>query len=221
MKRYIAYSLICFFAYFFPLHVDAGSHISVRFITSGNCSICKDRIENAVKTLSCIDFVFWEQNNQVTDVSFDQSNIDIYTIMKKIAEVGDDTEWYRSSDIVYNELPSCCKYKRVIDYSNVKIGYLSLMDLWVSVDDTKNNDSHISISPNVIINGTLNITNSGKNLNNFNVDIYSLDGIHVYSKNINSFTESRMDISSIPKGYFIVILSDMKGIVYTSKILLL
>jgi periplasmic mercuric ion binding protein len=219
MKNYISYFLIALFTFASSNLVEAGTKNTVKFTTLGNCSICKNRIESAIKTLSGIDDVLWESETKVTNVTYDESLTDIYTIMKKVAEVGDDNEWYRADDIVYDNLTSCCKYSRTIDYSKVKIGYLSLMGLWMGVNDTKGFTNSISVEPNIITNGELNLNINNDYPDNFKISIFTLDGVQVISKNITGTTNSRLDISSLSKGYYIIIISDNKGILTNSKFL--
>jgi copper chaperone CopZ len=221
MKKYISYILVVLFTLASSNLVEAGSKNTVKFVTLGNCSVCKARIEGAVNTLPGIDSVLWDSKGKVTNVTYDATLTDVYTIMKKIAEVGDDNEWYQATDFVYNNLESCCKYSRTIDYSNIKIGYLSLMGLWMGVNDTKGIANSISVEPNIITNGELNLIVNYDFPDNFNIDIFSLDGVQVISRNITGTADSRLDISTLAKGYYIIIISDKKGILTNSKFLIL
>ena len=112
---------------------------TVYFPTLGNCYLCKLRIEECVNKLEGIEEVTWDYNTDITTVTYEETITDPYIIMDAIALVGHDTEWFPAPDSSYQTLVgTCCEYERTMDYTNVQIGYLSLMDLWVfpvGIDD--------------------------------------------------------------------------------------
>ena len=77
----------------------------------GNCSMCKERIETAVKASGATSS-YWDAKTQMLKVSYDPSKTNTDALAKKIASVGHDTEKYKADDKVYNSLPECCKYER-------------------------------------------------------------------------------------------------------------
>jgi len=102
------------------------------FVTLGNCTICKTRIETAASQVPGVISVSWSIPDDATTVTYYTDSTDLFIIMHAIAYVGHDTEWYPAPDSAYNLLiGTCCEYTRTIDYSNVQIGYLSLMGIWV------------------------------------------------------------------------------------------
>jgi copper chaperone CopZ len=78
---------------------------------SGNCDMCKARIEKAVKAegASSAD---WNVKTKLLTVTFKTDKTSTDALGKKIASVGHDTEKYKAEDEVYNALPACCKYER-------------------------------------------------------------------------------------------------------------
>ena len=78
----------------------------------GNCGMCKDRIETAVKADKNVSAANWSMSKKVLAVSYNASKTDKKTILKSVAEVGHDNEMFRASDKVYDELDSCCQYDR-------------------------------------------------------------------------------------------------------------
>ena len=78
---------------------------------SGNCGMCKKRIEKAVK-LEGVKSANWDSDLQVLAITYDSTKISNDEIQKKIAAVGHDTEKYRADDTVYRKLPGCCLYDR-------------------------------------------------------------------------------------------------------------
>lgn len=81
------------------------------FKVSGNCGMCKDRIEKTVKAEGATS-ALWDSKTQLLTVTFDPSKTSKDALSKKIASVGHDTEKYRAPDDVYAKLPGCCRYER-------------------------------------------------------------------------------------------------------------
>ena len=77
----------------------------------GNCSQCKDRIENTLKDYG-IAKVNWDIDTKMLTVSFDSIKYSIAGIQKRLAEVGHDTKTLKATVAAYNKLPGCCKYER-------------------------------------------------------------------------------------------------------------
>lgn len=77
----------------------------------GNCSMCKDRIEKAVKSLYGIKSASWDMKTKILTIDYYPDNTVIEKVHKEVAKVGHDTEKEKASDDVYNELPACCKYR--------------------------------------------------------------------------------------------------------------
>jgi periplasmic mercuric ion binding protein len=77
----------------------------------GNCDMCKERIESAVKAEGATSAA-WDSKTKVLTVSFDPAKTTIDALGKKLASVGHDTEKYKAPDEVYAKLPGCCKYER-------------------------------------------------------------------------------------------------------------
>ena len=103
-----------------------------RFVTLGNCYSCTVRIEEATQNIAGLESAVYDSETDITTVKFDDEKITIHKIMQIIANCGHDTEWYRAPDLAYMLLiGTCCEYERTIDYSKAKIGYLSLMEMWL------------------------------------------------------------------------------------------
>lgn len=84
---------------------------SETFKVWGNCGMCKDRIEKAVKTEG-VSSASWDEKTKMLTVSFDPSKTNLDALGKKLALVGHDTEKFKAEDKVYSTLPGCCKYER-------------------------------------------------------------------------------------------------------------
>ena len=79
---------------------------------SGNCEMCKDRIETAAKSVSGVTLADWSTETKMLHVEFDGKRTNSDGIQKAIAKVGHDTEKYKATDDVYKELPECCLYRK-------------------------------------------------------------------------------------------------------------
>ena len=77
---------------------------------SGNCELCKARIEKAAK-VDGVTKAEWNQDTKVLTLVYNPKVVTSDAIQKKIASVGHDTEKYKADDKVYNSLPGCCKYR--------------------------------------------------------------------------------------------------------------
>lgn len=81
------------------------------FHVSGNCDMCKDRIEDAAKGIAGVQSANWESDKQMMHLNFDPQKTSADAVQKAIAAIGHDTEKYQAPDSVYAELPACCLYR--------------------------------------------------------------------------------------------------------------
>jgi len=79
---------------------------------SGNCEMCKSRIEKAAKGVNGVISANWDVNAKVIHLDFDSKVTSKSKISKAIAQVGHDTELDQAAKAAYDGLPSCCLYER-------------------------------------------------------------------------------------------------------------
>ena len=91
--------------------VKTASSKTESFKVFGNCDLCKERIENAVKEEGASS-ASWDKDTKMLTVTYNPSKTSNDKLSKKLASVGHDTEKYRAPDDVYNKLPACCHYER-------------------------------------------------------------------------------------------------------------
>ena len=107
---------IALFTMFFTLIIlsceNTEGYITEKFTVYGNCGMCKKTIEGSLKDVEGVSTVDWDMSNDQMTVFFDPKTISLDEVHSKIASVGYDTEKVRAPDEVYEELHSCCKYKR-------------------------------------------------------------------------------------------------------------
>ena len=82
------------------------------FRVSGNCDMCKARIEKAAKSVSGVDSTDWNIKTKMLHLIFDPGKTSQDDVQKVIAMAGHDTGKYKAPDSVYNSLPECCRYRK-------------------------------------------------------------------------------------------------------------
>ena len=85
---------------------------TVSFKVFGLCEQCKDRIEKAVKGKGVIA-ADWNIDSKMLQLTYDPSRVTLDKIHNRIIAVGHDTYLKKANNAVYNQLPSCCKYREL------------------------------------------------------------------------------------------------------------
>lgn len=95
------------------IHEDEGNAEikEISFSVGGSCEMCKERIENAAKSVDGVKSAVWDINSKKMKVRFDASKNEEIAIHKAIANAGHDTEKQNAPDSVYSNLPGCCEYR--------------------------------------------------------------------------------------------------------------
>lgn len=82
------------------------------FEVTGNCEMCKKRIEKATFSVKGVKMANWDITSNIISIIHDPSKATVEMIQKAIATVGHDTPLVKAEEAVYDELPMCCLYKR-------------------------------------------------------------------------------------------------------------
>ena len=77
---------------------------------SGNCDMCKARIEKAAK-IDGVSKAEWNKDSKMLALTYDPAKTNVDAIGKKLAAAGHDTEKIKAEAKAYDKLPSCCKYR--------------------------------------------------------------------------------------------------------------
>lgn len=77
----------------------------------GNCSMCQQRIEKAALGVKGVKTAWWDRAADKLTVTYDPAQTNMKAIEEAVAAAGHDTEHVRASDVVYNKLHGCCKYR--------------------------------------------------------------------------------------------------------------
>ena len=78
---------------------------------SGNCGMCKTTIEKAGNKKK-IAIVVWDKDSKMATLTYDTKKTNHDAILKQIALVGYDSDYFLAPDNVYAKLPECCQYTR-------------------------------------------------------------------------------------------------------------
>jgi membrane fusion protein, copper/silver efflux system len=81
------------------------------FKVSGNCEMCKDRIEKTALSVNGVSKAVWDMNKKVLDIDYNSKECDPVIVQKAVAKIGHDTELFRADDVTYEALPVCCLYR--------------------------------------------------------------------------------------------------------------
>jgi membrane fusion protein, copper/silver efflux system len=82
-----------------------------QFKVSGNCEMCKERIETAAKSVKGVISAVWDVQSKQIHIEFDDQKTNSIAIHKAIAKTGHDTDLEKASNAVYKKLPECCLYR--------------------------------------------------------------------------------------------------------------
>jgi periplasmic mercuric ion binding protein len=89
------------------------------FKVSGNCGMCKSKIEKAAKEAGAKSAT-WDVDTKILTVTYTSSSTNTAKIQKKIASVGYDNAGATASKESYDKLHGCCKYDRIAATTGTK-----------------------------------------------------------------------------------------------------
>ena len=100
-----------------PLALSAqnNNNEKISFEVSGNCEMCKKRIEKAALTVKGVKTASWDIPSNVISLIYDSNKAPLKDVQTAIAQAGHDTPLSKAPEATYNELPMCCLYKRTIE----------------------------------------------------------------------------------------------------------
>lgn len=104
--------LFLLISFLFTIQYTDAQVVDATFPVSGNCDMCKKRIETALDVKG-VRASNWDVESGILTVKFQPSKISEEQIMQHIADAGHDTPRIKASDKAYEGLHSCCKYTRI------------------------------------------------------------------------------------------------------------
>jgi hypothetical protein len=81
------------------------------FKVSGECGMCKKKIEKAAKDAGAT-YAVWNIQTKILQVTYNGMGTSVSSIQQQIANSGYDTPQYKATDDAYNKLDPCCHYQR-------------------------------------------------------------------------------------------------------------
>lgn len=98
-----------------PLALSAQKNKKTNFEVSGNCEMCKKRIEKAALNVKGLKVATWDIPSNILSVVYNSEKVNLQEIQTAIAKVGHDTPLEKAPDETYDKLPMCCLYKRTLE----------------------------------------------------------------------------------------------------------
>lgn len=78
---------------------------------SGNCEMCRERIETALDRKGILS-AYWSKEEQKVFITYRNDKFEEIQLHNIVAMVGHDTEKVKADNVVYNNLPPCCHYRK-------------------------------------------------------------------------------------------------------------
>ena len=82
------------------------------FQVSGNCEMCKKRIEKAALSVSGVKSADWHMGLGTLSLIVNEQKTNVVAIQNAIAKVGHDTGEVKALKEDYDKLHTCCQYER-------------------------------------------------------------------------------------------------------------
>lgn len=82
------------------------------FFVSGSCEECADLIEEALESISDVEFVSWSEGSSSVTVLFNGTEVHMETIQQAIAAAGFDTQYFPANAEMQAQLPECCRQSK-------------------------------------------------------------------------------------------------------------
>ena len=112
MKIIKALTLVCLTLVCLTAFAQKPKWEKANFQVSGNCEMCKTKIETAAKSVEGVKTARWNVVNKKMKVKFNSAITNTDKIQQAIAIIGYDTEKHKATDEAYNNLHHCCQYER-------------------------------------------------------------------------------------------------------------
>ncbi|MGO4904504.1 heavy-metal-associated domain-containing protein [Flavobacterium sp. W20_MBD1_R3] len=112
MKNIVAVLFLIFIGFSVQAQETKSKNAKIKFHVSGNCEMCKMRIEKAAFSVSGVKTANWDVDTASLYLIVNEMKTNAISIQKAIANAGHDTEEFKASLKDYEGLPDCCQYER-------------------------------------------------------------------------------------------------------------
>ena len=93
-----------------PEAVVSSKPVTAEIKVSGNCAMCKRRIEEACVSRG-VKSASWDKNTGILTVSYNPKATSVAKISANIAKRGHDVAGVAADPRAYTKLPECCQYR--------------------------------------------------------------------------------------------------------------
>lgn len=77
--------------------------------TSGNCDMCKTRIENALNKIEGVRVAYFNLANAKVKVKYDSEKVSVEQLRNAISAAGYDADNVKANQQAHDSLPTCCQ----------------------------------------------------------------------------------------------------------------
>lgn len=112
MKNIIIVMLLTFVGFSTQAQEKKNKNAKVEFHVSGNCEMCKKRVEKTALSVSGVKTADWHMDCGTLYLIVNEEKTDVSTIQKAIAKAGHDTDEAKATQADYDNLHTCCQYDR-------------------------------------------------------------------------------------------------------------
>ncbi len=110
MKNLIVFLSFIFLSAAAPAQENGKDIKTDTLLVSGNCGMCKKRIEKAAYVKG-VKLAEWNKETKMLAVTYKPSKTSADEILKSVAAAGHDSETTTASEEAYSKLPECCNYR--------------------------------------------------------------------------------------------------------------
>ena len=112
MKNILAVLLLTFIGFSVQAQEVKNKNAKLEFHVSGNCEMCKKRIEKAALSVSGVKSADWHMDCGTLYVIVNEQKTNVVKIQNAIAKAGHDTDEVKALKEDYDKLHTCCQYER-------------------------------------------------------------------------------------------------------------
>lgn len=80
---------------------------------SGNCEMCKKRIEKAAFSVAGVKSAAWHADDATLHLILNEEKCTVDDVEKAVAKAGHDTKNVKAAEADYEKLHACCQYGRM------------------------------------------------------------------------------------------------------------
>lgn len=112
MKKLLLALLVIFMGVNMQAQEKKNKNAKHEIEVSGNCDMCKKRIEKAAFSVKGVKYAQWHADHQDLHLIIDETKCSLDDVRKAVAKAGHDTDKVKAKDADYEGLHDCCQYER-------------------------------------------------------------------------------------------------------------